>query len=180
MYGIIIFLLLFTSLCLIVMQQLNIRIIIIDGYRIEFDYSFIKLILKSNSHKSSKTQKKHKSNAKKRRILNPILSFIKALVSRSEIVLNKLQICTSNAEPKSHAIATSIIKFALSPFLFYLSDNSKKFKVSDRAVVLCNSHDPFQPITLDLSIKTTLFGFIYSATVFSYEILKRKIEDIKK
>ena len=171
MYGIIIFLLLILATTLIAIQPLNISISVLDGYLIEFDYSFISLLLKNS--KKRKKKKKRKTN-----VTLPILSFLRVLIRHSKIVLHKITIPFANA-PHSYAVNASTIYFILLPNLISLSKSSKRFEMDCDAIAPYEFNDEFHTPEISLSLKASLFFFVYSLLIFSYEALKRKLKDVK-
>ena len=168
MYGIIIFLLLITAAFLLAIQPLDISIVLLDGYLIEFDYSFISLLLE-NSPPHRKKKKKRNIN-----VTLPILSFLKVLIRHSKTTLHKLTIPFA-AEPHSYALTASTVYFILMPNLISLSKASRKFKIRSDAI---SPYDyeidgEFHTPEISLSLRTPLLFFVYSLLIFSYEALKR-------
>lgn len=166
-------LLLLLSVALILIQQIEFRIIYAQGQAtIEIDYSVFTIILRKD-----KNPKKARNRA---RILASLIRPTGFLTKRSSLTLKELTLPIDKNDPGSAILKDRYFKLTVLSALSLLSFFTSSITLYEGSLDTTPTGDHFVSPTVDLAVKCRLYHIFYSGLLFLIEYIKRNEKNGRK
>lgn len=157
----------FAITALLLIQNVTIRITLLNGYRITVDYFFLTLTLRKGSTDRRNRRKKHRPS------VSLLTRAVLRIIRSSKITVNKIKSPASSRDPFRSAVTRGGIISGIYPILNLLLSYAEITQIADG--VLVAGQDTDLP-TLDIAVTTELYNICFSGILLLYEAFKRRIK----
>ena len=160
-------------LAIVFLSPLTVDITVGTSYEISFGYFVFELILT----KDKKSDKKRRKKANLRDFFSPLRRFFARVLKKGKLTLKCAIINLKDKEPNILAIQKGCFYAFIFPIMGEICSIARFFSIEESAAILFeDSEFHNESSTLRFSIEARLYTFAFSALIFAFDFLKRRLK----